>query len=77
MKGIYDTQDDEFQKKYNTQWSQLTEYENKTKEAIADLDVLGRKQYKDYVNHVARTISGRKSAVAGDLSAQGFNANVI
>lgn len=77
MKGIYDTQDAEFQKKYDAQWSQLTEYENKTKEAIAELDVLGRKQYKDYVNQVARTISGRKSAVAGDLSAQGFNTKVI
>lgn len=70
-------QEVEFQKQYEQQWNDVARYENESRAAIKELEDLGRKQYKDYVSRVARVVSGRKAAISGELSAQGFNANVI
>ena len=77
MKSMYDQQAPEFQKQYDAQWTELQKYEDETRAAIAELDALGRTQYKDYVAKVARTISGRKAGIAADLSAEGFNPKII
>lgn len=70
-------QEVEFQKQYEKQWADVERYENESRVAIKELEDLGRKQYKDYVSRVARVISGRKASISGELSAQGFNANII
>lgn len=77
MKSMYDAQAPEFQAQYDAQWKELQQYEDETRKAIKELDDLGRTQYKDYVAKVARTISGRKAGVAGELSAEGFNSKII
>lgn len=77
MKAMYDAQDPEFQAQYDAQWKELQKYEDETRAAIKELDTLGRTQYNDYVASVARKISGRKAGVAGDLSAEWFNAKII
>lgn len=70
-------QEVEFQKQFEKQWADVERYENESRSAIKELEDLGRKQYKDYVSRVARVVSGRKAAISGELSAQGFNANII
>lgn len=70
-------QEEKFKAEYEKQWADVERYENESRVAIKELEDLGRKQYKDYVSRVARVVSWRKSGIAGELSAQGFNANVI
>lgn len=77
MNAIYESQDKAIRSKYADMWKTIQESEMQGKSSLEEIDALNRKQYQDNVESVARKASGRKSSLAGQMSAQGFDASVI